>query len=174
MKSFKLISGLLISIIVVIVTVKVINYIPYLIQKDSMRRYNSIEEVKKNLKIKDLYTPTFFPEGLVWPPSNILAQGEPFLTVILEFNNSKNSSTDLIICQSASEKFKYNEKIRIKNMIDRINYSFKGRNISILTFSCEDGIICTNASWKEDKYTITVIARFEPPQLLKIIESMIH
>lgn len=63
MKSFKLISGLLISIIVVIVTVKVINYIPYLIQKDSMRRYNSIEEVKKNLKIKDLYTPTFFPRG---------------------------------------------------------------------------------------------------------------
>lgn len=174
MKRLNIIFGFFVSIIAIIFIVKILNYIPLLIQKDSMRRYNSIEEVKKRLDIRDIYIPSFFPEEILWPPSVILGQGKPYLAIIMEFKNSKSGETALVICQSASEKFKYDGGIRINNIMDRINYPFKGRNISILTGSCENGNVCTIASWKEEKYIITVTSRFEPPQLLKIVESMIH
>lgn len=174
MKNFKLISGLIISIVMIIVTIKVINYLPLLIQTDSMRRYNTIEEVKKRLGVKALFIPTFFPEELRWPPSEILAQGKPFLAIIMEFKNSKDGSTDLVICQSTSKRFSYEGNIKIKKIRDSINYTFNGRNISILTGSCENSETCTKASWDDGKYRVIVSARFEPPLLLRIIESMIH
>lgn len=174
MKKLKLISGLIISIVMIVVTIKIINYLPLLIQKDSMRRYNTIEEVEKRLGVKDLFIPAFFPEELRWPPSEILAQGRPFLAIIMEFKNSKDGSTDLVICQSTSKRFSYEGNIKIKKTRDSINYTFKGRNISILTGPCENAETCTKAIWDEGKYRVIVSARFEPPLLSRIIESMIH
>jgi hypothetical protein len=67
---------------------KIANYLPMALQKDTMRKYKSIKEVKSKLNIRDVYIPSYFPQ-ILWPPSTILAQDKPFVAIILEVNRTE-------------------------------------------------------------------------------------
>jgi hypothetical protein len=163
-----------ITVVIVVMTLKLINYLPTVIQTGTIRRYHSIEEVKSSLNIKDVYVPTYFPQGLEWPPSELLAQNKPFTAVIMEFKSAEKKEITMIISQSASANFKPDEKIRMQRMKERVSYPFKGRNMTLEAWICEDEVPCSRITWVEGIYSITVTAKSEPPSLMKIVESMIH
>jgi len=163
-----------IAIVILVATLKVMNYLPMVIQPDSIRRYGSIEEVKSRLNIKDVYVPSYFPQGLIWPPSEILAQNKPFTAVTMEFKNAEKKGIALIISQSASANFKPDEKIRIQRLKEKVGYPLRGRDMVLEAGVCENEQPCSRIIWREGRYTITVSAKAEPPELMKIVESMIH
>lgn len=163
-----------IAIVTLVATLKVMNYLPTLIQPDSMRRYRSIEEVRAKLNIKDVYVPSYFPQGLIWPPSEILAQNKPFTAVIMEFNNAEKRDIALIIIQSASANFKPDEKIKMQRLKERVSYLLKGRDMILEAGVCANEQPCSRMTWSEGRYTIAVSAKAEPPDLMKIVESMLH
>lgn len=164
----------IITVAILVVTLKLINYLPTVIQAGAIRRYHSIEEVKSRLNIKDVYVPTYFPQGLEWPPSELLAQNKPFPAVVMAFKNAEKEEIAMVISQSASGNFKPDEKIRLQRMKERVSYPFKGRNVTLEAWVCEDEVPCSRITWVEGIYTITVTAKSEPPSLMKIVESMIH
>jgi len=166
--------GFLLTILMILITIKFINYLPLIIREDTMRQYHDIEEVRKRLNIKEIHIPVYFPQDLMWPPSEIYAQGRPYPAIIMVFKNSKKERIDLIVSQGRAEGFDYEGKLKIKMVRDRIRYSFKGRDIMLITGSCDDQDICTKASWTEGGDRITIIARLDPPMLIKIAESMIR
>ncbi len=163
-----------IAIVILVATLKFMNYLPMLIQPDTMRRYRSIEEVKSALNIRDLYVPSCFPQGLIWPPSGILAQNKPFTAVILEFKNTERKDIALIISQSASATFRPDEKIRMQRIKEKVGYPLKGRDMILEAGVCASEEPCSRITWSEGRYTIIVTAKSEPPALMKIAESMIH
>lgn len=163
-----------IAIVILVAVLKFMNYLPMLIQPDIMRRYRSIEEVKSTLNIKDIHVPSYFPQGLIWPPSEILAQNRPFTAVILEFKNGETKDIALTISQSASATFRPDEKIKIRRIKDKIGYPLKGRDIILEAGVCAGEVPCSRVTWNEGRYTIIVTAKSEPPALMKIAESMIH
>src|SRR4030066_656979 len=163
-----------ISIAIIVATLKFMNYLPMIIQPDTMGRYRNIEEVKSTLNIRDVYVPSYFPQGLIWPPSGILAQNKPFTAVIMEFNNTGTKDIALIISQSASATFRPDEKIRIRRIKDRIGYPLKGRDMILEAGVCAGEEPGSRITWNEGRYTIIVTAKSEPPALMKIAESMIH
>jgi hypothetical protein len=162
-----------ITVVILVMTLKLINYLPTVIQTGIIRRYHSIEEVKSRLNIKDIYVPTYFPQGLVWPPSELLAQNKPFTAVVMEFKSVENEEIAMIISQSASANFKPDEKILLR-MKERVSYPFNGRNITLEAWVCENEVPCSRITWVEGRYTVTVTAKSEPPSLMTIVESMIH
>jgi len=164
----------LIAISILVAILKFMNYLPMLIQPDTMRRYRSIEEVKSALNIKDIHVPSYFPQGLMWPPSGILAQNKPFTAMILEFNNTERKDIALIISQSASETFSPDEKIKMQRIKEKVVYPLKGRDMILEAGVCASEEPCSRVKWTEGRYTITVTAKSEPPALMKIAESMIH
>jgi hypothetical protein len=157
-----------------VVTLKVMNSLPKAIQPDSMRRYQSIEQVRSRLNIKDVYVPSYFPQGLIWPPSEILAQNKPFTAVIMEFKNAEKKDTALIISQSVSANFKPDEKIRMQRLKEKVGYPLRGRDMILEAGVCSNEEPCSRITWLEGRYTITVTAKSDPPELIKIAESMIH
>lgn len=165
---------LVMTIAIVVLALKFLNYLPMAIQSDTIRRYQSIEDVREKLKIRDIYVPTYFPQGLVWPPAEILAQKSPFAALILEFKSEERDDPVLIISQSASEHFRPDKKIKLQRIKDRIEYPSRGREMTLESGVCADGEPCSRVSWNEEGYTITVTARSAPPELVKIAESMIH
>lgn len=162
------------TVAILIAALKIFNYLPMMIQKDTMRRYNSIEEVKSKLNIKGIPIPSYFPQSLVWPPSEIFAQNRPFTAVVMEFNNSSKAEVALVISQAPSKNFRADEKIKIVRIKDRVNYPLKGRNVLLEAGVCKNEEPCSRISWDEDKHTITVTAKTSLPELLKIAESMIR
>ena len=92
--SFALMIGLL------IVALKVVNWLPLAMQQETVRRYDSIEEVRAALNMKDIYVPSYFPQQIIWPPSAILAQSKPFSAIVMEFTRADKRNIALVISQS--------------------------------------------------------------------------
>ncbi len=162
------------TVVILIAALKIFNYLPMMIQKDTMRRYHSIEDVKSKLNIKEISVPSYFPQSLVWPPSEIFAQNKPFTAVVMEFRHARIGDIALIISQADSKDFKADEKIKIVQIKEKISYPLKGRTVTLEAGMCKNEEPCSRIVWDEGRYRITVTAKASPPELLKISESMIR
>lgn len=163
-----------ITVVILIATLKIANYLPMALQKDTMRKYHSIEEVKSKLNISDVYVPSYFPQNLVWPPSEILAQNKPFIAMVIEVNHAEKGDIALIISQSTSTEFTPDEKIKMLRIEERVSYPLKGRNMILEAGICKREEPCSRIIWDEGRYRISVTAKSTPPDLIKIVESMIN
>ena len=161
------------TVAMLVVMLKVANWLPMAIQKDTMRRYSSIEDVKATLNIKDIIVPSYFPQNFAWPPAEIFAQDKPFTAVIMEIKHSLKGDVALIIYQAESTAFRPDEKIGIVQVRERVTYSLKGRQVALVTGVCKNDEPCSRLTWDEGKYRIGITARLLPPELTKIAESMI-
>lgn len=162
------------TIVILIAALKIANYIPVALQKDTIRRYHSIEDVKSNLNIREILIPSYFPQNFVWPPSGIFAQKKPFAAVVMEFKHAQNGDIALVISQADSKNFKADEKIKIVQIKEKISYPLKGMTVVLEAGVCKNEEPCSRITWDKGRYRITVTARTSPPELLKIAGSMIR
>lgn len=162
------------TVVILIAALKIAGYIPTALQKDTMRRYHSIEDVKSNLNIREILVPYYFPQRFVWPPSEIFAQNKPFTAVVMEFRHARSGDIALIISQADSKNFKADEKIKMLQIKEKISYPLKGRTVVLEAGMCKNEEPCSRIAWDEGKYRIIVTAKTNPPELLKIAESMIR
>lgn len=153
---------------------KLINWVPLVAQKDLLRKYNDIQEVKTELGIRDVIIPSYFPQSLAWPPSVVLAQGKPYPAVVMEFGQMGTRETVLVISQALSDDFRADDKIRITQLKERVNYLLKGRDSVLEIGFCKKGEVCSRVSWKEGKVRIDVMAKSSPFEMLKVAESMLR
>ncbi|MBI4690995.1 MAG: hypothetical protein HY754_12150 [Nitrospirae bacterium] len=164
-----------ITITILITTLKVLNWLPTVFHEGAMRKYDNIEEVRVKLRIKEVYIPSYFPQSIKWPPSDIFAQAKPFTAIVMEFKNAAKGDTTLIISQvTAGSNFIYDRKIKMLQTRERINYPLKGRNASLEVGVCVNDEPCSRISWDEGEYRINAVMKSTPIDLLKIAESMLH
>jgi len=166
--SFTIMIGLL------ILALKVINWIPLAMQQDAVRRYNSIEEVRSTLNRKDIFVPSYFPQQISWPPSAILAQNKPFFAMVMEFTRADKRNTALVISQSEGKALNVENPIVILVITEKVPYTIKGRDAVLTVGSCVNDEPCSGITWIEGKYTMTVLMKSTPFELTKIVESMLR
>jgi hypothetical protein len=153
---------------------KLAGWLPLMAQKDLLRKYNTVEDVKSELGIREVFVPSYFPQDLSWPPSAVLAQGKPFPALIMEFGRIEGASAGLVISQSLSERFRADGKIRFAQLKEKVRYPLKGRDSTLEVGTGPGGDPCARVSWKEGNYHITVTARSTPFELIKVAESMLR
>ncbi len=177
-KSFKnrllRIFSLLLAVGVLILALKILNWVPLALDKDIIRRYASIEEVQGSLKIADLHIPSYFPQTIRWPPSEILAQGKPFPGLMMEFRDIEKGEATLIITQAKAPHFNPDSRIGIEEVKEKVGYDLKGRKALLEVGSCPGGGPCSIISWAEGDYTIHVFLKAPPIELIRIAESMLR
>ena len=115
------------GVAILVLGLKFFNWLPLMIQVDSMRGYRDLEEVRGALQVKTIFVPSYFPQHLNWPPSRILAQRKPFPAVIMEFEKMTSKDTMLLISQSTSEDFLPEEKIRLLKVEENVTRSEERR-----------------------------------------------
>ena len=163
-----------VAVAVLLGGLKLAGWLPLLAQKDLLRPYGSVEDVKAELSIREIYVPSYFPQNLSWPPSTVLAQGKPFPAIIMEFGQAEGKSAGLVISQSLSDTFRTDGKIRIVQLKEKVRYPLKGRDSLLEVGTCANGEPCSRVSWKEGSTYITVMARSTPFELIKVAESMLR
>lgn len=154
-----------------------LNWLPMILDRQSMRRYSSIEEVKAKLNIRDVLVPSYFPEDFKWPPSRIFAQGKPFKAVVMEFRQGRANDVALVISQAASADFPAPDgKIRISGLMEKANYDMKGFEAVLEVGTCEanPGETCSRIFWDERGYRLNLAAKCPPLELVRIARSMAH
>lgn len=166
--SFALMIGLL------VLALKVINWIPLAFQQDAVRRYKTVEEVRAALNLKEIYVPSYFPQQISWPPSAILAQSKPFAAMLMEFTRADKRNTALIISQSEGTSLIVENPIEIREVTEKVQYLIKGRDAVLTVGFCSKEEPCCGITWTEGKYTMTVLMKSTPFELTKIVESMLR
>ena len=161
-------------IVLLILALKVINWIPLALQQDAVRRYDSLEEVRSALNRKDLYVPSYFPQQISWPPSTILAQSKPFSALVMKFTRADKRNTVLIISQSEGKALNVENPIEITVVAEKVQYAIKGRDAVLTVGFCANDEPCSGITWTEGRYTMTVLMKSTPFELTKIVESMLR
>ncbi len=163
----------LFMLLILIISLKVINFIPSIINRETLQRYRSIEEAKHRIKIDHIYVPSYFPQGINWPPSEILAQGKPYKAVVLKFRHGGSGEVVMIIYQVELNRHITEEReIRIVRVRESVKYSLKGKEADLLVGICEDEEACSKISWTEDGFRMTISMKSTPIELLRIAESV--
>ena len=166
--TFALMIGLLVA------ALKVMNWLPLAMQKETIRRYASVEEVRAALGMKEIYVPSYFPQQITWPPATILAQGRPFSAMVMEFTRADKRNIALVISQSEGGALNVENPIKLTNVTEKVRYAMKGRDAALTVGTCGNDEPCSGITWNEGKYTMTVLMKSAPFELTKIAESMIR
>jgi hypothetical protein len=149
--------------------------VPTLKQQNFIRQYASVEEVKRVLELDRVLVPTYFPEGVAWPPTVILAQKKPYEAVIMEFRKAEKAETTLVIIQSSLQgRYSQLERIPMVEVKEETTYPLKGRRAELQVGTCPGGTACSRISWDDSGLHCTVLFMAPPFELIKIAESMIH
>ncbi len=166
--SFALAIGVLVALLAVM------NWVPMAFQRDTIRRYRSIEEVRTALNIRDIYVPSYFPQHIVWPPSEILAQGRPFPAVVMEFKDAGSGKVVLVLSQSQDGPFPAGPAISLTSVKETVPFIMKGRKAVLVVGECAKNEPCSRITWKEGPYTVTALMKAAPFELTRITESMLR
>ncbi|HEX9021777.1 MAG TPA: hypothetical protein VF903_11005 [Nitrospirota bacterium] len=162
-----------ITVAVLTVSIRLLNWLPGVFQEGLVRTYDSIEAVKSKLRIRDVYTPSYYPQGLRWPPTRITAQTKPYTMILLECTRQEDGLPSLVISQTALPHSAPQPEIRMLRRTERVHYPLKGRSALLDVGFCGNNEPCSRISWDESAYRIEVIMLAPPTEIVKIAESMV-
>ncbi len=158
----------------VVAALKLLNWMPLSIQHEGVRKYRTIEDVKEELGIKNIILPAYFPQHLIWPPSEIFAQSRPFPMVLLHFTDRDTGEIILAVRQADfRDRAPRESRLVHEKVIRRDDVMMKGRKGLLATGSCPDGSSCHSVTWQEGNHIFTVTEKGPVEELLRIAESMI-
>jgi hypothetical protein len=165
----------LLTVAAVILFLMLLNWLPLTLQKDTMRRYASVDEARSKLNLKGIYVPSYFPQNITWPPSEILAQNRPYPAVLMVFHRAdKKEEVALVISQTSAEFFPGDAFITFDKITEAVPFHFKSRQALLEVGTCNKGGPCSRISWSEGGYHIVLAMKSPPFELIRIAESMLH
>jgi len=159
-------------IAIIVILLKIMNWVPLSLQQETIRRYGTVDEVRAALLTKDLSVPSYFPQQITWPPSLILAQGKPYFASVMEFTRADTGEIALVISQSEGETLRVEDPIEITVIKEKVRYAMRGREAMLTVGTCRNDEPCSGITWQEGRYTMTVLMKSTPFELTKIVESM--
>jgi hypothetical protein len=162
------------TIVAVILVLKTFNWLPMVLQQDTMRKYGSVEEVRAKLNMKDLYIPSYFPQSITWPPSIILAQAKPYPAVLMVFNQAGKRDVALVVSQSINGTPPGNSFIKFARITEKVPYRIKDQDTILEVGTCKNDEPCSRLSWTAGNYRITLAMKSPPFELIRIADSMLH
>jgi hypothetical protein len=175
MHRFKTVIGFLtfgLAVAAIIVLLKIMNVLPLTVQHNTLRQYESIEQVRSMLNIRDIYIPSYFPEEIRWPPSKILAQDKPFQALLMEFKRAGKDEVVLVLSQSRGGTLKSENSLEPSAIKETVPFLLRDSTVVLTVGECEDRKPCSMITWNEGGYLISASMRSAPFELTKIVASM--
>ena len=165
--AFAVTTGVLIS------TLKLVNWLPAYFQPGAVRRYASIAAAQSSLAIPKIYVPAYFPKTLEWPPSRVLAQGKPFVAVVMEFRRVDSPEIALVITQTTSLRLRQRPKIHLQEVRNISSVNLKGRESDVEDGFCDDGQPCSKITFREGDFWIKIQMRSPAEELMVLAASLL-
>lgn len=151
------------------------NWVPSLVQEDSMRRLGTVEEAASFIgRDNRVLVPRYFPEGISWPPSFIFAQKKPYSAIVIEYPKKETKKTGLIIIRSSVRGGDLRlQRIAMTEIKEKTDYILKGRDAVLEVGTCAREEVCSRVSWQEED-NVTILLMSSPFEIIKVAESLIH
>ena len=163
----------LVTVAVVLLLLKLLNWLPSVLENEGLKKYGSVDDVRAALKIPKVYIPAYFPEYIQWPPAEIFAQRRPFPMVMMHFTHRDSKSFALSLYQVDSRAaFELPYKSDVLYVRKESQVDVKNKVGTLVIAVCSGQERCNRLSWEEGVYRITLIADDSPEQLIKMAQSV--
>jgi len=163
----------IVTVAVILLVLKLLNWLPSVLENEGLRKYGSVDDVRAALKISKVYVPAYFPEYIQWPPAEIFAQRRPFPLIMMHFTHRDSKSFALSLFQvDARAAFELPYKSDVLYVRKESQVNVKNRVGKLVIAVCSGRERCNRLSWEEGMYRITLIADDTPEQLIKMAESV--
>jgi hypothetical protein len=174
-KTLKGLLWMLLSAALLVLLLATINRLPTLTHTGFARQYRDIEVAKRSLGHAPVLVPLYFPEGIAWPPSFILAQTRPYAALVMEFKKKDSDGTVLIVVQSSAPHGDAQlRRIALTEVRERTPIRLKGRPAILQVGACGNEAPCSGLAWQDNGFYYSVLLLSSPFELIKIGESMVH
>jgi len=160
------------TVALLVIALKILNWVPGLIQTGSVRQYKNLDEVRTSLNVKGILVPSYFPQEITWPPTAILAQKKPYFAITMRFTRANKRDTVLVLSQSEGAAIAIENPLEITTVTQTAPYTMQGRNVTLKVGSCSNGAPCSSMNWTEGSYQMFAAMKSGPFELIKIVESM--
>jgi hypothetical protein len=163
-------------VFVLVAVLALLNWLPLILQKNRLQRFDSVEAARKVLHMQTIYLPTYIPEtlNLAWPPSEIYAQDTPFSACIMHFTFRDRKEIGLMIQQADSQAlYALEPLLRIREKKRANTVSVKNRKAVLVSAVCDQDIPCNQLSWDEGSTTITLTGKMPARDIIRIAASML-
>ncbi|MBI4823726.1 MAG: hypothetical protein HY805_05795 [Nitrospirae bacterium] len=175
MSRLKMLLLFLINLSILVLALRLLSWVPLAIEENSVRRWTSKEAVMEEMKLRKLFMPSYFPQYLRWPPSEILAGKTPSPSVLMHFSHNETKEIVLAISQRALEGRELKSRIEPSVIKKEEIVMLKGRQAKLLQGLCPDSRKpCSKLTWQEGQYILTVTSRDSIAETIKIAESMLQ
>lgn len=157
----------------VVISLYLLKKLPSFIQESEEKFYSNIEEAEYALGLR-IFLPSYFPEYLIWPPSEIKVVRKPSILVSVVFLSRSPSSPSLVIHQIVSNKSKKMELdfLKPKRPLQETQVSVGGAKGTLIVGVGEDRKRWAYLGWKAGDRTMVLIANCSVEDLLKIARSV--
>ncbi len=173
MKQLRRGFSFVVTVAVVLLLLKLLNWLPSVLEDQGLKKYGSVDDVRAALKIPKVYIPAYFPEYIQWPPAEIFAQRRPFTMIMMHFTHRDSKTFALSLFQVDSRAvFELPYKSDVLYVRKESPVKVKNRDATLTIAVCSGRERCNRLSWEEGIYRITLIADDTPEQLMKMAESM--
>jgi len=153
--------------------VSVLHWIPAAVDKEGLKPFATVEQLKGEAGFGRVLIPSYFPEGIKWPPRLVLGQVRPFMAAVIELD-SKEVERFLVISESSSPDFEPGNASRFFSLRQSVNIELKGRNVLVETGLCKDASSCSRLSWDEEGLHVRILMHSPSLELIRIAESMLN
>jgi len=151
-----------------------INRLPSVIHSDYAAKFESIDAAKRFSGMETIAVPAYFPEGLSWPPSMIVAEKRPFKTLAMEFRDRAGKDSLIVIQSSQHDNIVSFQRIRMSEINQESEYLLKGRKALLRAGLCDNGKRCSSMSWQDADSSTLILFLAGPIELIKIAESTVR
>jgi hypothetical protein len=172
-KQFHRIFSFFATVAVVLLLLKLLNWLPSVLENEGLKKYGSVDDVREALKISRIYMPAYFPEHIQWPPAEIFAQRKPFPMVMMHFTHRDSKGFALSLYQVDSRAvFELPYKSDVLYVRKESQVDIRNKVGTLIVAVCSERERCNRLSWEEGVYRITLIADDSPDQLIKMAQSI--
>ncbi len=161
------------ALAIFVLLLKIANWLPLMISEGSVRRYPDVETARKAAWMDRVYLPSFFPERIEWPPTEIFGRRKPAPAVLMHFRNRENGRIVLSISQHATGSAPIPSRIDPAEVMARKDVTLKSLPAELSLAVCRDGHPCNTLTWRQDGAVLRVVDRGPVDELREICESMV-
>ena len=160
-------------ILMLLGALRVLNWIPHLIEERSLRRWPSLENAQRALDLPPVKLPTFFPDSLQFPASEVWAGTEPAPSILMHFGLTDRDRLGLAILWTTDDSAPLLPRIAPTRILQERTIDLEGRPAFLELAACADGRPCNRLRWSQSELSITLVGALPEKQLIRIGHSML-
>jgi len=172
MKNARFVILFLLAALVLAGILRLASALPSIFDSGTTRRYASLEAALDITKLHGAAFPSFFPDHLLWPPSEIFAGTRPEPSLLVHVADKNTGEYHLAISQAWGVP-PLPSRIEPRRAIHVSRQDING-TISELTLGvCENQETCNRLRWKAGPLSYEISGRLPEAELLRIARSMV-